>query len=317
MVELKFKKYVPQTPSEKRRFPILEVIIVLLIIVIVTQVIIPDYNRERERKFLFEGKQNLQEVQKAVESYWTDTAGEQADRSYPRYLIGGEKNEDYVGENQYQDPLIAKGYLNEYPKNPFVRLGNFVISVQQKLGDPFRPPQNREEAPPAPVARFGERGTLMGNLLGDSRFGTLNDAGFTYHAWDLAGQNQVERSIFPGNFFYKAGPLFRLSPTTNALVEETNVQRYIMGLYGPYRQNYQGLDVLGDELELSFNGGKVKRSLGTSSDGKNGNPYGPVRSGDFTHLSSFQNPNGLPDGIVLILNSNGETLEYGSSQLPQ
>lgn len=91
-----------------------------------------------------EVKQHLHEIQLAVERYGVDHGGK-----FPAYLIGGSlsyraywladgSNAGVPPSGQAQsadasDPLLAEGYMSEYPRNPFVHDGSAIHHLQEHL----------------------------------------------------------------------------------------------------------------------------------------------------------------------------------------
>ena len=210
-----------------------------------------------------EARANLHNIQLGVERYCVDSEGE-----YPRFLIGGCPGNN--GETPL-DPLLAGGYLDTYPRSPFVRLGRDPagrldllqsdLAVHPAGHDPLRPGD-----PFGDVSgyRFGTDGTLMGQVLCNPRLAYWLEqdakpepvaapdwAAVEYHFWDMwAPDASRVRQGMPGQFFYKtllymeqdhAGyPFTEVPPPADA-----EINWYLLGCYGSPRT--KGQDVIGEE----------------------------------------------------------------------
>ena len=210
-----------------------------------------------------EAKANLHNIQLGVERYCVDSEGE-----YPRFLIGGCPGNN--GETPL-DPLLAGGYLDTYPRNPFVHPGRDPagrldllqsdLAVHPAGHDPLRPGD-----PFGDVSgyRYGTDGTLMGQVLCNPRLARWleQDAGrepgaapdwgaVEYHFWDMwtADDSRVRQGM-PGQFFYKTLPYLHRDQPGYPFEEtpppaDTEVDWYILGCYGSPRT--KGHDAIGEE----------------------------------------------------------------------
>ena len=100
---------------------------------------------------------------------------------------------------------------------------------------------------------------------------------------------------------------------------------YILGAYGSYRN--KGKDILGDELpwQVIHNGNATARLLwsfnGIEMPGKSyrqGSPYNWPVAGDYSGFPiCYGNPNGLRDGLILVLTAENPAdmqFDYPDSQ---
>jgi type II secretory pathway pseudopilin PulG len=143
-------------------------------------------NRIRES----EVKANTHTIQVAIERYYVDQ------NKYPPFLLGGDANgwrrwhlthdEPEVLMNQpsnriVNDVLIAYGYLESYPMNPFVRDGMDIIKSTHfpESGD-VKDLKWGDGDP-----RFGYKGDVMGNGLDDP----------AYYQHRIVGIPEVETSF--------------------------------------------------------------------------------------------------------------------------
>jgi len=167
-------------------------------------------------------KANVRTIEIALERYATDNDG-----AYPRYIWGG----DELGWDHYYssgprpgtqtsiyDPLILGGYIDSYPRNPFVKEGKSIIKktsafkhLNEGSGDP----------------RFGFSGIIMGNGLSDPRYPEADDTlggsengvwghgssptikrkpghTWTMGGWWNAKKGKTVSTHWPGNFFYRS-----------------------------------------------------------------------------------------------------------------
>ena len=256
----------------------------------------------RDKAVEAEIKSNLHEIQVAVEQYAVDTGG-----TYPAYLIGGEgKHSVFVKEDRnffiafadiqdcadqtlLADPLLRKGYLQAYPKNPFSTYSVAIHRLQEDYGDPLR---NGTEEAKLHGTRFGPYCTLMGSILADFRYTEVTvfgeDGGesvfpiyadFGYPFYDIWETNKPH-PFMPGEFFYRSRSVPVISAAEDGAQQVTDeVRDYMLGGYGSIRT--KGRDILGPdptgENEVS--------------------PFGSNKHG----VMDYGNPNGIRDSIILVL----------------
>jgi hypothetical protein len=247
---------------------------------------------------LFESdtKQNLHEVQVALERYAVDH-----NSSYPLYLTGGEgrwaaqvnifgkrvifsDSEHCPDIRGLADPLSREGYMPAYPRNPFARAASKRMHVfQAQLGWPLSPAggdplRNGCAAARLLGTRFGADCGLMGNVLPDKRYpywiygapdGKTEQrhtwADVEYQLWDIyAGEKP--KPYLPGEIIYRS----TASPNY-----------YRLGAYGS--RKHKGQDVLSST----------------------GDPYGDNQtlSGEADRKAA----NGIPDAICIMLQGGVET----------
>lgn len=262
---------------------------------------------------------------------------------------------------QVSDPMLRAGCLTAYPRNPFVASGRSVHQAQLELpawpsaGDPLRNFKlpimpwrdwwtNEEQLrlamrqgniPEGRLGtRFGARCDLMGQVLADPRFPTLqvNDpaakkcllinshANVEYPFYDVWGS--YHKPYLPGEFFYKGSGMVdyhdaRLSETQP--LAPSSITQYMLGLYGAPRT--KGKDVLANEMPI-FAGwlvdgkpvfqnpnGELTQDLliwlwtrSTNEPfGLGGSPFSDSH-GELPYWEPmYGNSNGIRDGIILVL----------------
>ncbi len=313
---------------------------------------LPGYVKVKETAKEAEAKQNLHEIQLAVERFAVDHKG-----TYPLYLIGGaakcaatvnitEENFTSNPRSAFQsivdsapletvsDPLLRKGYLAEYAINPFTRNGAAIHQIQCDLNstpggkDILR---NDSDTGLKLGTRFGPYCTQMGAVRGDVRYprttiivpGTepleiLTGVDTEYDYWD---QWQGDRPLpyIPGMFFYKSMGALSTGPADTA-AERTNVpsaapDMYILAVYGGTRS--KGRDILGEEEPLTGPHGEMtwtflRSQVSTDPAHVQGCPFSFDNTGKTTQII-YGNPNGIRDAIALVLTA-GEDYNGDSSK---
>lgn len=254
-----------------RGFTLVELLVVITIIGILAAIALPNISKAKVKAKETEVKASLHSVQTSVERYFVDR------QQYPPYIAGGTAagwqlffnrlNTSDPQHAQVTDPLIINGYLDAYPKNPFVSEGATVVVAAGGV----------ETDPGSGDPRFGQNGLTMGNLMDDTRFyNDLTTPGEynKMYSWTRRGAAADNRDIpypaggleitattgdqvkqanwWPGNFFYRAvGPADFQTPHPNFSAENPPevwtyyVQRYesyIMGAYGD--KSTSGQDVV-------------------------------------------------------------------------
>jgi len=301
-----------------------------------------------------EVKANLHRIQLALERYAVDH-----DWTYPRYLIGGEaRYAAQVDLQNHQQPfqgisdcrslasvsdvLLREGYLDAYPRNPFVRSGSAIHEVQSDLpsSEVYGCDPLRNATPEAAIygTRFGPENTTMGSVLADPRYRAAEymtgpDGGMTesptyadveYEFWDMWHGNKP-LPYMPGHFFYKGlVPVIateELNSVATAFLPLTT-DLYMLCAYGGIRT--KGQDVLGPEQALTLpmprppSPGEntasefvtawpmTRSEVSDDLSKREGCPFSLPLPGDTSEQLMYQNPNGLPDAIILVLTAGGD-----------
>ena len=299
-----------------------DILFAAVIVFVVAGIAIPGYDFMKAGARRGEAMANLHEIQKAVERFAVDAGG-----TYPDYLVGGSAprgDDPELPFLQASDPLIRKGYLTAYPRNPFA-VPKTVQAMQEQYGDPLRPGAQE----PQYGYRFGDDYTLMGQVLADFRYPKASYtegknvvthpsyADFGYPFWDVWPKNSKPKPFLPGEFFYKsAGNVVvanNESVNPDRPIVPTIVEIYILGLYGSAKDT--GKDILGAEPTLTFRpytgqAGAIEEftvPVWTRSADKPdeegqylGSPYRQY-SGNALQQIDYGSPNGIPDAIILVL----------------
>ena len=157
-------------------FTLTEFIIVVILLGILVSLALPGFVKSKDKAREAEVKSNVHSIQIALARYAVDNN----DR-LPAMIWGGDKkgwstekgvgcrtmweHEPYNGENEDDahppfDPLLFYGYLDSYPRNPFINRGMGVKSTIK-----WTSPQNPKPGDGDP--RFGYDGELMCNIITD------------------------------------------------------------------------------------------------------------------------------------------------------
>jgi len=322
----------------QRGFSLVEMLVVITIIGILAALAIPNMTRVRNKARESEVKANLHVIQEAVERYYV------SENEYPPFLVGGDQNAWPVfylrmgypdNEPVIYDPLIEYNYLDSYPKNPFVdedKAGQYLVVTGGSISEPA-----------SGDPRFGMEGKAMPNSVDDPLWFTVGDTNvcetintdgdyqidnYGVYGGHKLGSGEPDRYIIPGSFFYRAcGELNMI----NSLADNPDpddrrdfvyqaYDRYILGGFG--HETTKGLDVIrltgaGDYrhwpdvptdnfpwdipllLPEVFGGG----------DNEN-NPYFPYTPPDPGREFPFGAPDGLEDGVVIVMTSSGESMNF-------
>jgi prepilin-type N-terminal cleavage/methylation domain-containing protein len=313
-----------------RGFSLVELLVVITIIGILAAIAIPNMTKMRDKAKETEVKANLHVIQVAIERYATDQ------HQYPAYLLGGSQTSWPIfaarGVNaNIKDPLIEYAYISSYPDNPFVdhNVGGFYLA--QTGGN--------ENTPASGDPRFGLKGSTMPNSVDDPAYFTTTPGNFSETVNQTAGvpllvnygnfggmilgSGQPSIYIIPGSFLYRAvGPvdmslsnLASGNPTKKDFVY-TRIERYILAGFGS--DQTKGMDYIrltGQGVYKSQPGTTfpfpVPLALpevfgGGDHDNNPYFPYEPTQDGvPFTYGA----PDGLEDGIILVLTDSGENKE--------
>jgi hypothetical protein len=311
-----------KAPKRGRSAWWVEILIAAAVVLVVVGIAIPAYNFAKISARRGESIADLHEIQLGIEHFAVDTGG-----YYPEYLIGGSAPR---GDNpkhpfaQASDPLLRKGYLTAYPRNPFA-VEQDVKAMQERYKDPFRPSTKESKF----GDRFGEDYALMGQVLADFRYPKLpgqkmaHANGLYYYAdteypfWDIWPTHSRPKPFLPGEFFYKSWGDLTFDNTKNAYPDKPIVPSlvyiYMLGLYGG--PNDKGKDVFGTETnELNMNSWPpsekprnftipewTRSTMTPTAKGDYlGSPYRlPVyEEGDQV---AYGDPNGIPDAIIFVI----------------
>ena len=271
-----------------RGFAVVELAVGLTLIAIVGAVVLPRHLKTRDRAKEQEVKSNLHTIQIVLERYATDHGG-----VYPDYILGG----DLAGWDEIagcramtlpiaecmrppRDPLIHSGYIDSYPRNPFIAPGDGARTIVFLTGASFDPGDGD--------VRFGWSGEMMGNCLDDPRF-LFTAPGMANHSrlrwtmcpvpqaylgvldthspnsfycmgglpeWVSAGGGASDpeagmiKYYWPGEFFYRAGGVFTMDRGMEMESYEqyiwdwpyARIDKYMLGGYGSLRT--EGLDAI-------------------------------------------------------------------------
>jgi len=264
-------------------FSRIELIVGVALVFVFNSAVFADIVTLRDADREAEVKNNLHTIQIAVERFNVDTD------EYPDYILGGDRLgwDENTGcravtlpSNEMmrplEDVLIDYGYLQDYPRNPFLSQGDASLAIIMTTGASVDYGDGD--------VRFGFYGDRMGNCLDDpmvlwhsagaptnyqytlypvamAYLGVLNAnspnsfycmGGLPEWSTHSMGNSSDEGDSFgfywPGEFFYRAGYSYD-EPGENLGYIETIWQwpvisrnKYILGAYGSLKT--EGLDVI-------------------------------------------------------------------------
>jgi len=319
----------------QRGFTLIEMLVVITIIGILAAIAIPNMMKARNKAHESEVKANLHVIQEAVERFAVDEG------EYPAWLVGGDQNSwnVYFARMGYDrldppvyDPLIRYNYADTYPKNPFVSEQNGGIYLKLSGGTLVDPASGDP--------RFGMKGTIMPNSVDDPLIfstetgdfaETINLAGtplienYAVYGGMKLGSGEPTIQTIQGSFFYRAeGPIDMVSsdlssgsPTRRDFVYQ-GYDRYILGGFG--HETTKGLD----GYRLTGAGEYVHQpgadnfiydvplllpEVFGGGDAEN-NPFFPYEPIDPGVEFYYGAPDGLEDGLILILTDSGQSTNF-------
>lgn len=244
--------------NPRRGMTLVELMVTITIIGILIGLALPSFVKAKDKALETEVKVNMNTINLAIHQWSTDREG-----YYPSYLWGGNlPSWGFPGEGATSvrapysdwhalDPLIRRGYLTTYPRNPFIKDGRGLCATTQQ--DP------RFGCSNANFPELQSSGTTMGNLLHDP-----NHPSSGWHDLDLSGGPVTMQSVgnymvgdgdpntqdwVPGQFLYRSFNSRQTAPFpsqltgTNALIESEGVADvYFLAVWGSIRT--VGLDWL-------------------------------------------------------------------------
>lgn len=163
------------TYEMERGFTKVELIVGTIILFVYFGLAVPGFQANMDVEREAEVRSNLHIIQMAIERYEVDN------KRYPSFLLGGDNKgwhdwhrrhdmlvpaKDAACNNRVVDPLIKYGYLQSYPKNPFVDNGMRIIKSTCALGSGQNFLHQYGDGDP----RFGFYGNTMGNGLSDPSY---------------------------------------------------------------------------------------------------------------------------------------------------
>lgn len=335
----------PAVERSKKGFSFREAIIIIAVIVFVLILpgLINAFNNSRDHAKASEAKANLHNIQLMIERYAVDKI------QYPPYLIGGTRSSfvkpaesgssSRLETDPTSDPLLREGYLDSYPRNPFVLRGENVLEAQRIFGDGLGPGLAGSQG----GYRFGADGKVMGNIMADIRYvrrvqegasenddrnrwfgGEFSNFGYggrdrtwadvNYYQYYFEERQSKRQTVIgmPGQFFYKSmGPVvFHSTDDPMGIVIPIERDRYMVGLLST---GGRGNDILGPEplVQVIFKGGhngdnelqQFRAGTGQESGWPSGgSPFGPLRQGeDISNQVTMGNSDGISDSVGLAL----------------
>ncbi len=323
-----------------RGFTLVEMLVVITIIGILAVLTIPNITKAMNKAKESECKANMHSIQAALESYRT------SEGQYPAYIAGGNsaawmvfhqaaKDGDINANLEFLvDPLIDKGFLSTYPKNPFIdhEQGEVIAQATYFTADPAN---NRYLADP----RFGDHADNVGNVMDDPRFwdDSRNPGEYNLQFYNSRGSgsgSKVDymfggfpkngRSLefyWPGEFFYRSigdvdlqgsGIAFDAGSANIWQLRVGHYVSFIMGVYGA--DETKGFDI----IRLTGQGNyfrdpnknfpfDVPLALPEVMGGgdENNLPQFPYKNDQGEWI--FGAPDGLEDGIIYVTTGSGYT----------
>lgn len=182
-----------------RGMTLVELMVSITIVAILIGLALPNLVKAKDKALEAEVKVNLRTINQALHQFYGDYEGQ-----YPSYIWGGNMQSwGYPGEGATAvrapyadfmalDPLIRRGYLTTYPRNPFIKDGRGLCQVAYH--DPRFACHNDN------MAELQTEGTVMGNVLQDP-----NHPSSGFHDLDLSQVGGAPVMQTPGNYFVGDG----------------------------------------------------------------------------------------------------------------
>jgi prepilin-type N-terminal cleavage/methylation domain-containing protein len=326
--------------NRERGFSLVELLVVITIIGILAAIALPNFTKVRIKARETEVKANLHVIQENIERFYVD------EKEYPAYLIGGDQNSwahihgvhpspDPVWDN-LDDPLIKYNYLSTYPRNPFTDPTTGGLYLEASGGD--------RNTAASGDPRFGVNGTIMPNSVDDPLVfntdpgvyaqtiimtGTPSIVNYGGYGGRHGATGDNERFIIAGSFFYRAeGNIDMMtsdvtsgSPTRRSFLYQS-YDRFILGGFGD--DATKGFDVIRLEGAGNYRHQPnttttfpwdipllVPEVFGGGNGGENELlPFFPYEPSEIGTPFNFGAPDGYEDGVVLVVTSDGEALNF-------